>query len=403
MSVLLVALNLSSQTWKLQTSGTTNALRHVHFVNTSTGWVVGHSGTILKTTNGGTTWTKIPFSSAFATLIGCYFINETTGWVGGDVGVYKTTDGGATWTPQSGPSGITKLFFVDANLGWAVGGADGTTPYYGDIYKTVDGGSNWTKITNNTTWARFYGVQFINATTGWAYAEINGLLVGTTDGGATWQTFLNNSPNLIRGICFRDNNTGWFCGRSNTSGLSMKTSNGGAGWSNIGGQLSFSLSSIQMVSSLIGWATSGPAVMKTLDGGVTWTSDYLGTTSLGSSSMCFVDANHGWAVGEGGVILGYVNNSNEVPEIHSKNSILSLNSNLIAGNVKIDFVLPKTCHVTLGVYDVSGRQVAGLVSTEKTEGRHSVELDAAELTAGVYFVKINAGTLTETAKFVKVN
>jgi photosystem II stability/assembly factor-like uncharacterized protein len=39
--------------WTSQTSGTTNALRDVQFVDTSNGWAVGDGGVILHTSNGG--------------------------------------------------------------------------------------------------------------------------------------------------------------------------------------------------------------------------------------------------------------------------------------------------------------------------------------------------------------
>jgi len=39
--------------WIPQTSGTSNALNSVHFIDANKGWTVGSNGTILKTTNGG--------------------------------------------------------------------------------------------------------------------------------------------------------------------------------------------------------------------------------------------------------------------------------------------------------------------------------------------------------------
>ena len=44
-------------TWTSQSSGTTNYLNGVSFTDANTGTVVGDNGTILRTTNGGTNWT----------------------------------------------------------------------------------------------------------------------------------------------------------------------------------------------------------------------------------------------------------------------------------------------------------------------------------------------------------
>ncbi|MCC6866802.1 MAG: T9SS type A sorting domain-containing protein [Ignavibacteria bacterium] len=48
-------------TWQQKTSGTTNTLRSVYFLNLDSGTVVGDNGTIRFTTNGGETWFTDPF------------------------------------------------------------------------------------------------------------------------------------------------------------------------------------------------------------------------------------------------------------------------------------------------------------------------------------------------------
>jgi photosystem II stability/assembly factor-like uncharacterized protein len=59
--VTLVAVNETMAQWEPQNSCTTNNLYSVYFTNTTTGYVVGDSGTILKTTDGGINW--LPQSS----------------------------------------------------------------------------------------------------------------------------------------------------------------------------------------------------------------------------------------------------------------------------------------------------------------------------------------------------
>ena len=59
----------------------------------------------LKTTDGGITWTDMPFpliSPKSYDMEGVGFINDTIGWIGGDCEspTYKTTDGGITWNPD---------------------------------------------------------------------------------------------------------------------------------------------------------------------------------------------------------------------------------------------------------------------------------------------------------------
>ena len=84
-------------------------------------------------------------------------IDANTGWAVGDPHwdqsqktykgtIVKTTDGGQTWTAQEAGTAefLTGVSFVDANQGWAVGTS-------GTIVHTSDGGAHWVKQTVGTT------------------------------------------------------------------------------------------------------------------------------------------------------------------------------------------------------------------------------------------------------------
>src|SRR5207249_1294373 len=82
-----------------------NDLMGVAFVNATTGWTVGDAGTILTTTNAGSTWT-FQTSGTRENLNDVAFASATRGWAVGTGGaVLSTTDAGATWTSQA--SGTT--------------------------------------------------------------------------------------------------------------------------------------------------------------------------------------------------------------------------------------------------------------------------------------------------------
>ncbi len=58
-------------------------------------------GTILKTTNGGSSW-ETQNSGTEEFLISSFFINSNTGWVVGSNGsILKTTNGGVNWLSQT--------------------------------------------------------------------------------------------------------------------------------------------------------------------------------------------------------------------------------------------------------------------------------------------------------------
>src|SRR5215467_9921904 len=72
----------------------------------STMVAVGYGGTILRTTDGGATWTP-QFSGTTNILYGVSFVDANTGTaVGGNGTILRTTDGGATWTVQRSAPGV---------------------------------------------------------------------------------------------------------------------------------------------------------------------------------------------------------------------------------------------------------------------------------------------------------
>lgn len=401
--MLCVSLGTFAQNWVAVNSGTSNPLRHVHFVNTQVGWAVGSNGTVLKSTDGGQSWVQQTVNNS-ALFIGCFFIDQNTGWIGGDLGVYKTTDGGATWNQQVGPMGITKLYFINATTGWAVGGVDGSTPYVGDIYKTTDGGATWTLTSKTTDWARFYGVQFTDANNGWAYAEKNGLMVHTSNGGASWETLTNNTSYLIRGMYFINATTGWLGGRTNTSGVCMKTTNAGTSWTDLVGTINFSVDNPVFIDATTGWASSsgqgGKSIIKTTNGGTTWTVAYSITTNTPANSLFFADANHGWAVGENGMILRYVNNTSSSVSVKNSEKQLSMNvyPNPVQGKTTIRYNVPQKGMVGLKIMDISGKVVKILVNENKNAGEYTCDFNASNLPAGIYLAKIEMNNQNNVMK-----
>src|SRR6516225_2172886 len=96
-------------TRRLAAHQTTPYLFGVSFTDANTGTAVGFGGTILRTTDGGASWTR-QSSGTTETLLGVSFTDANTGTAVGSGGtILRTTDGGASWTRQS--SGTTPYLF----------------------------------------------------------------------------------------------------------------------------------------------------------------------------------------------------------------------------------------------------------------------------------------------------
>jgi photosystem II stability/assembly factor-like uncharacterized protein len=90
--------------WSAVDSGTTSNLNGAYLLDSGTGFVAGDTGTILKSTDSGSTWAPLA-SGTTTTLHSLYFFSPNEGVAVGDSGtILRTTDGGGAW--QNVTSGV---------------------------------------------------------------------------------------------------------------------------------------------------------------------------------------------------------------------------------------------------------------------------------------------------------
>jgi photosystem II stability/assembly factor-like uncharacterized protein len=181
LALLLATLPTNAQDgWFEQSSGTTNSLYDISFIDSDNGTIVGYQGTILRTTDGGTNWIT-QSSGTSEHLSGVCFTDSENGTVVGGPGgiILRTTDGGTTWITQSSglPEGLNYISFTDSDNGTVVG-------QNGTILRTTDGGTNWLAQSSWRT-TNLSGVSFTDSINGTAVGE-NGIILRTTDGGVTF-------------------------------------------------------------------------------------------------------------------------------------------------------------------------------------------------------------------------
>lgn len=69
-------------------------------------------------------------------------------------------------------------------------------------------------------------------------------------------------------------------------------------------------------------------------------------------------------------------------------------------STEIRFALPEASHVSLVVYDVTGREVVRLVDGRMEAGTHRVTFDASSLASGLYLYRMVAGTFVQHGKML---
>lgn len=67
---------------------------------------------------------------------------------------------------------------------------------------------------------------------------------------------------------------------------------------------------------------------------------------------------------------------------------------------KIKFDIPENSFVSLKIYDITGREVANLVSQEMAPGRYEKDWNASAYSSGIYFYRITAGSFVKTYKMI---
>lgn len=232
------------ETWTNQQSGTNITLKGVHFTNSSKGWAVGHYGTILRTTNGGQTW-SFWTSGVSNDLNAVQFLDNNYGWAVGSSGIVLATTNGSNWTAKDSETqfDLHDVCFVNSQDGWAVGN-------YGTILRSTNGGQTWIPQNSGTT-AGLYGVYFANHYEGWIVGSY-GMILHTLDGGQTWMRQSNGVPyTILTDVDFVSTNEGWAVGYS---GVMLYTQDGGYKWSRVDNVVNDNLRAVQFRDSERGWA-----------------------------------------------------------------------------------------------------------------------------------------------------
>ncbi len=425
---LLTNFNLYSQLtdWTTVNLNLGVPLMSVHFINESTGFVCGHQGNILRSTNGGVNW--IPINSGTSlNLEEIVMISPTKIASSAYAPIIRySSDGGNIWnTVLNGTGGtfkMTKFVRIDSNTVYIAYGIGNSLTTF---YKTTNGGANWTgyNITN------FGGcsMYFLDANTGYMSGAIEepnnnyNAVYKTTNAGVNWimKYSMVSNATVPGSIWFKNLNEGYWC--QSIPITIKKTTDGGTSW-NIVYTSNFYIYELFFTQN-VGWAASSYFLNISSNGGSNWFSQ---ESFVRFFDIQFINNQTGWMVDEyskvwkttngGGIITGINNENITVPD---KFSLSQNYPNPFNPSTKIKFSIPYSPFegrrsgltegkgdVKLVIFDVLGQHIALLVNQQLSPGTYEVEWSAnggaADYPSGIYFYTLKTESFNQTKRMVLV-
>ena len=383
--VFATQLNFSNAQWVVQdlSSITTEGFAKVFFSDSLKGWVSGLNGTIIHTSNGGINWT-LQNSGATGYLRDIYFVDSLKGWAISSYGeILKTNNSGTNWSHQNLTGEFIYIHFFDSLYGL-------TANRNGIIYKSYDGGQNWTAMQGSLPVNTIRSYFALDSLHSWG--------VGNTCiykyNGTNWtQKYYSGSQDFYS-VYFVDSLKGWAVGTTSSSGLIMKTTDGGNSWNQqtINMPTGY-LFSVYFLDSINGWSVGDYGKVFKYNG-TNWL-EQNSNIAQQLSSVYFNDLNHGWATSWGGKLIHtnfLTNNFGTTQNIASDYSVYpnpAKNKILINSNWTFQ-------NSILSIYNIQGQLLLQQpIKQEKTE------LDISRLAKGIYILKLTDFDNIEMTKFVK--
>jgi photosystem II stability/assembly factor-like uncharacterized protein len=282
--------------WRPTNAPSAQRYDDICFITPQLGWAVNSDGQILHTADGGDNWEvqfQVPPSASQLWLRSVGFATESRGWVGttaGEIKLFETSDGGATWS--------------------AVGNLPADAP------------------------VKVCGISVVNESVVYASGtnEPSDIprVMKTVDDGQTWQARdMTEQASILIDTYFTDADTGWVVGgkvqpvtpadrrctknfaRSKIKPVVLRTEDGGQTWTNrlAGMESQFPLGEwgwkIFFLDNQVGFVSlenfCEGAILKTTDGGKSWTRLPINDEKKNANleGLGFVDENRGWVGGWG--------------------------------------------------------------------------------------------------------
>lgn len=216
------------QIWNTAVTGTTSNLHFIY--GQSNIFAVGASGVVLKSTDNGLNWTGVTSPVTNSIYSAASYVSQNYRIICGEGGkIYTSTNLGASWNEvTSGTVNTLRNIFYNASISSYKGyvcGDNGTMlkmNYALPVPVTITVTPVSTGVTNN-----LFAVAALGDTNKLLLAGSGGIILKSTNAGATWVQQSGSTTNTLRFIYVVNPNDIWIGG---DNGTILHTTNGGTNW-----------------------------------------------------------------------------------------------------------------------------------------------------------------------------
>jgi photosystem II stability/assembly factor-like uncharacterized protein len=327
----VIIIPVKSQ-WQEEISPTTNPLYAISIVDNATAWICGRYGTVLKTINGGASWSieGSGYFQGYVHLFSLYAIDDQTvfvsyhqGGIGDNTRLFKTNDGGQNWSAVFQQTGgwIMDIKMFNEDTGFLY-----TSPLnqYWRFFNTTNGGSTWIPLSQYPEQflveSGHYNSTYISGSQIF-FGSNSGNIYHSTDTGINWSLIPSLQQNIYS-IWFNNSQDG-LIGEDNI--LEM-TTDGGSNWSTL-----TSLNGLDSISAITGtgndwWVANKNNIYYSNDNRVSWVVQYTAPSGNFTHMSKARNGNLIIAVRDNGGISAYLS---PVPVELNSFTATTVNNNVI--------------------------------------------------------------------------
>ncbi len=306
--------------WQLQGSFGNSVFIDLSMADDSVGFACAELGVVYRTTNAGTSWTRImnlqfPYywygvAALSRQKVVVSGFNNTTG-----DGIYRWSfDGGTTWdsiVALDTLHWLSRARFADSLRGVIAAG------WTGGIWRTENGGrrpEDWSYVQVDPASGWFEGNFCYRPDSSCFLAGIS--FCRSDDNGRTWQTQHSADPVFDGGVWFTDSLYGWTGGgqiSAPVSGWVHRTTDGGVTWSERLIETPAPVRAVLFLNDTLGFAAGGNIysgagfIYSTVNGGDSWRLDVnTGSEMKGIDYKVVGDSIDVWCAGFNSTFVGCI-------------------------------------------------------------------------------------------------